>query len=110
MTYFSWCHAGCQEHKNENGKIIFFNCTCIENGFGNTTLDFDKKIPDATSGYCDGNCKNFILFISLFSFFVFMHSTSEVGSMLLIMRCTDPKGENLTHIIYSKSYSDSVTQ
>lgn len=31
------------------------------------------------------------MFISLFSFLVFMHSTSEVGSMLLIMRCTDPK-------------------
>lgn len=51
-----------------------------------------KDVPDAVSGYCDGNCKSFLLFISLFSFFVFMHSTSEVGSMLLIMRCTDPKG------------------
>lgn len=32
-----------------------------------------------------------MVFIALFSFFVFMHSTSEVGSMLLIMRCTDPE-------------------
>ncbi|KAJ6642942.1 Solute carrier organic anion transporter family member 74D [Pseudolycoriella hygida] len=35
-------------------------------------------VPDAVSGYCDGNCKSFLLFISLFSFFVFMHSTSEI--------------------------------
>lgn len=47
---------------------------------------------DAVSGFCDGNCQNFIYFIILFSFLVFIHSTSEVGSMLLIMRCTDPKG------------------
>lgn len=58
-------------------------------------VEVDNKefsIPDAVSGYCGGNCQNFLLYISLFSFFVFMHSTSEVGSMLLIMRCTDPKG------------------
>lgn len=27
----------------------------------------------------------------LFSVFVFIHSTSEVGSMLLILRCVDPR-------------------
>lgn len=91
MTYFSACHAGCSSLKKENGKTEFSDCLCIENKYKNfTSLEFKK--PDATSGYCDGNCQNFIWFIVLFSFFVFMHSTSEVGSMLLIMRCTDPKG------------------
>lgn len=47
---------------------------------------------EAVSGFCDANCQNFIYFIILFSFLVFIHSTSEVGSMLLVMRCTDPKG------------------
>ena len=74
----------------------FFNCFCywIKVNYDIFDLLANKTTPfvDATSGYCDGNCKNFIFFISLFSFFVFMHSTSEVGSMLLIMRCTDPKG------------------
>lgn len=56
--------------------------------------DFLEK-SHAISGFCDGNCQSFLLFISLFSFFVFVHSTSEVGSMLLIMRCTDPKGKRL---------------
>lgn len=49
---------------------------------------------EATSGYCDSNCKNFIIFIIIFAICVFMHSTSEVGSMLLVMRCTHPKGKS----------------
>lgn len=57
------------------------------------SADVGQGKVSAVSGYCDGNCQNFIIFIGLFSFFVFMHSTSEVGSMLLIMRCTDPKGK-----------------
>ncbi|XP_017490148.1 PREDICTED: solute carrier organic anion transporter family member 1A4-like [Rhagoletis zephyria] len=45
----------------------------------------------AVNGYCDSNCKNFVFFILIFVVCVFMHSTSEVGSMLLVMRCTHPK-------------------
>lgn len=45
----------------------------------------------ATLGYCNLECPNFILYIILFSIFVFIHSTSEVGSMLLILRCVDPR-------------------
>ncbi|XP_059612896.1 solute carrier organic anion transporter family member 74D [Phlebotomus argentipes] len=85
LTYFSSCHAGCNASITKNGQMTFTGCQCIP-----PNLDSPYH-PDAVSGYCDGNCKNFWLFISLFSFFVFMHSTSEVGSMLLIMRCTDPK-------------------
>jgi hypothetical protein len=29
--------------------------------------------------------------MAIFAFTVFIHSTSEVGGMLIIMRCTDPK-------------------
>lgn len=83
VIYFSSCHAGCSKSIIDNGKTLFSDCACIDN--------HESSVPDAVSGYCDGNCKSFLLFISLFSFFVFMHSTSEVGSMLLIMRCTDPK-------------------
>lgn len=54
---------------------------------------FDEyNMSTAVNGYCDGKCQSFLLFILIFSFLVFVHSTSEVGSMLLIMRCTDPKG------------------
>lgn len=47
---------------------------------------------DAYSGYCVNDCKNFYIFLAIFVVCVFMHSTSEVGSMLLVMRCTHPKG------------------
>lgn len=46
----------------------------------------------AIDGACGGKCQsNVMLFIVLFACLVFIHSTSEVGSMLLIMRCTHPK-------------------
>lgn len=52
----------------------------------------------AKAGYCDEHCQTFVIFVVVFSFAVFMHSTSEVGSILVIMRCTDPKG-----ILYAKA-------
>ena len=45
----------------------------------------------AKIGYCTLECDNFVWYIILFSIFVFIHSTSEVGSMLLILRCVDPR-------------------
>ena len=51
----------------------------------------DYFVP-AIDGACGGKCQsNVMLFIVLFACLVFIHSTSEVGSMLLIMRCTHPK-------------------
>lgn len=45
------------------------------------------------SGLCDnGRCDTKLhIFIAVFAFTVFIHSTSEVGGMLIIMRCTHPK-------------------
>lgn len=82
------CHAGCQNYTEKDGKIVeYSNCLCLgldnyENGTGS---------GKATIGYCEQECGNFISYIVLFSIFVFVHSTSEVGSMLLILRCVDPK-------------------
>lgn len=112
MTYFSACHAGCESAHIVNNKTIFSKCECISD-LGKFNIKYSSPLclvvnmilnkqftagdfstlNEATNGYCDGNCQSFLLFILLFSFFVFMHSTSEVGSMLLIMRCTDPKGK-----------------
>lgn len=103
MTYYSSCHAGCKASTTINGRIEFTNCTCIENS-PSLLSSIDGSMlgkPDAISGFCGGECKSYILFISLFSFFVFMHSTSEVGSILLIMRCTDPKGTYHFYLKYS---------
>lgn len=81
-------------------KLLLFHCTIIDivlfDLFSITEISTDTI--EAVSGYCDSNCKSFLIFMSLFSFLVFMHSTSEVGSMLLIMRCTDPKGELISNM------------
>jgi Organic Anion Transporter Polypeptide (OATP) family len=47
----------------------------------------------AVKGMCDdGRCTTQLrIFVAVFAATVFIHSTSEVGGMLLIMRCTDPK-------------------
>lgn len=85
-TYFSSCHAGCTSLEIRGNRTVYSNCQCIL-----PDVKFEKKTHEATSGYCDSSCKNFIGFILIFAGCVFMHSTSEVGSMLLIMRCTHPK-------------------
>ncbi|XP_050313378.1 solute carrier organic anion transporter family member 74D [Anthonomus grandis grandis] len=90
-TYLSPCHAGCQNVTEKDGKITgYVSCMCIDSIEG--SIDDNTTIyGNATIGYCDQECGNFMLYIVLFSIFVFVHSTSEVGSMLLILRCVDPK-------------------
>lgn len=98
ITYFSSCHAGCSmvdvadEGKSGN-KLLYSNCSCLDDATSYSLMVDDLEYGQAKSGLCDGHCQKFVLFILLFSFFVFIHSTGEVGSMLLIMRCTDPKGK-----------------
>lgn len=93
-TYLSACHAGCTDYTERDGKIVeFSDCLCLTSEDKNATLDADMNFlyGNATIGYCDVQCSNFIWYIILFSIFVFIHSTSEVGSMLLILRCVDPR-------------------
>lgn len=95
-TYLSACHAGCQNYTEVDGKITkYTNCLCLANTTSpfSGNMSFNEEFPtlgSATIGYCDINCSNFIWYIILFSVFVFIHSTSEVGSMLLILRCVEP--------------------
>ncbi|CAH1153796.1 unnamed protein product [Phaedon cochleariae] len=84
ITYLSPCHAGCQNYTKKDGKIVeYSDCMCLKAPGG--------ELGKAKIGYCNLECNNFILYIVLFSIFVFIHSTSEVGSMLLILRCVDPR-------------------
>ncbi|XP_012262393.2 solute carrier organic anion transporter family member 74D [Athalia rosae] len=87
-TYFSACHAGCSNYTVENGKIASYSdCQCI----GQNSTSTNNVLDTATIGYCKPECNNFWIYMILFSTFVFIHSTSEVGSMLLILRCVDPR-------------------
>lgn len=100
-TYYSACHAGCRNVTERDGKITqYSNCVCLD-FLDNATSPVlpltdaahapTPHIGTATIGYCDVECNYFIYYIILFSVFVFIHSTSEVGSMLLILRCVDPR-------------------
>lgn len=83
-TYFSSCHAGCNSSHTVNGKIVFDNCLCIpgiESQLGGS----------ANNGYCETDCGNVNVFVAIFVVIMFVHSSSEVGRMLLTMRCTHPK-------------------
>ncbi|XP_059351055.1 solute carrier organic anion transporter family member 74D-like isoform X2 [Daphnia carinata] len=81
-TYFSACHAGCANLTHVGGQVgstEYSNCECLDVGV------------TATSGYCHLECNNYIWYIGIFSLFVLIHSTSEVGSMLLTLRCVHAK-------------------
>jgi Organic Anion Transporter Polypeptide (OATP) family len=67
--------------------LQFSQCSCLEGGVSSDNVTFSE----ASIGYCPLQCSNFKWYIVLFSVFVFVHSTSEVGSMLLILRCVDPR-------------------
>ena len=44
------------------------------------------------NGYCSFQCNDMLMwYILIFSCFVLIHSTSEVGSMLLTLRCVQPQ-------------------
>lgn len=76
---------------NQVERLLFNNCLMffLMNDLFLASMDY---IIPAVDGACGGKCQsNVMLFIVLFACLVFIHSTSEVGSMLLIMRCTHPK-------------------
>uniref|UniRef100_A0A1B6JRS7 Solute carrier organic anion transporter family member n=1 Tax=Homalodisca liturata TaxID=320908 RepID=A0A1B6JRS7_9HEMI len=84
LTYYSPCHAGCHNFTLTKDSFIvdqFTDCSCMTSEDQTT-----ERI-----GVCESQCNNFVWYIILFSMFVFVHSTSEVGSMLLILRCVDPR-------------------
>lgn len=53
----------------------------------------EPEFQTGRKGIClSKNCDTKLnIFVAIFALTVFIHSTSEVGGMLIIMRCTDPK-------------------
>jgi len=61
--------------------LQFTDCQCM-----------NTNATEAYPGPCKDDCDDSgFWYIALFSLFVFIHSTSEVGSMLLILRCVHPQ-------------------
>ncbi|VVC45455.1 Organic anion transporter polypeptide OATP,Kazal domain,Major facilitator superfamily domain [Cinara cedri] len=82
ITYYSACHAGCRNQTlSYDNTYKFTDCQCMNN-----------NATEAFPGSCKDDCEDSgFWYIALFSLFVFIHSTSEVGSMLLILRCVHPQ-------------------
>ncbi|KFM69114.1 Solute carrier organic anion transporter family member 1C1, partial [Stegodyphus mimosarum] len=79
ITYLSPCVAGCTKVREEGDDYTYTDCQCLGKGV------------TAKNGFCPLQCNNLTWYIVIFSFFVLIHSTSEVGSMLLTLRCVDPQ-------------------
>lgn len=80
ITYLSPCIAGCTSVRTGNDSVYHFSdCLCL----GHEVT--------ATGGSCDRDCPNLFWYILTFSLFVLIHSTQEVGSMLLTLRCVAPQ-------------------
>merc|ERR1719187_2936885 len=64
---------------SQQGGVVFSSCACLEEG------------ASAMPGQCQRECSSFPWYLVVFSLFIFIHSTSEVGGMLLTLRCVHPK-------------------
>uniref|UniRef100_A0A131XD00 Solute carrier organic anion transporter family member n=1 Tax=Hyalomma excavatum TaxID=257692 RepID=A0A131XD00_9ACAR len=77
VTYLSPCLAGCSQVSGSNQQPTFSDCHCT--GTNETIMN----------GFCSLECNSLTWYIVIFSVFVLIHSTSEVGSMLLTLRCVE---------------------
>lgn len=77
ISYLSPCIAGCQKfNRTLDNTFNYLNCKCLES----------DKIKIIKNGFCDIECNNLIWYIVLFSTVALLHSTTEVGAMLLTLR------------------------
>lgn len=83
VTYLSPCLAGCSKAYGPDEQPNFSDCQCMST---NATI---------TNGFCPLECNNLVWYIVVFSAFVLIHSTSEVGSMLLTLRCVESNDKAL---------------
>lgn len=94
-TYLSPCLAGCKAHTIAEDRLIFDECGCSPRAIANAhkfngTLSSGHphvNLNVATQGACVLNCDNLIWYVTLFSIFTLIHSSSEVGSMMFNLRC-----------------------
>ncbi|KAI1285073.1 Solute carrier organic anion transporter family member 3A1 [Halotydeus destructor] len=79
VTYISPCLAGCTQVSKLNSTITYSDCKCL------------APTVTASNGYCASSCDSLTWYIVIFSSFVLIHSTCEVGSMMLTLRCVEPQ-------------------
>ncbi|XP_049940041.1 solute carrier organic anion transporter family member 74D-like [Schistocerca serialis cubense] len=77
-TFFSACHAGCQDSAILNGTLTFSRCSCIPGPGGG----------HAVEGACPASCAaSFGDFLALHCLTSFLVATGRAGNLLLQFRC-----------------------
>jgi len=80
ITYLSPCLAGCSQFSRTANDYNYSNCKCLPD---HTTI--------IRNGLCDHvQCNNLIWYIIVFSSIALLHSTTEVGGMLITLRSVRP--------------------
>lgn len=75
ITYLSPCLAGCTQFNRTNSEYNYLQCKCLPD-----------QIRIVKNGFCDVECNNLVWYIVVFSTIALLHSTTEVGAMLITLR------------------------
>lgn len=83
-TFFSACHAGCQDSAIINGTLTFSGCGCLPGGL-------------AVEGSCPASCAaSFGAFLALHCLTSFLVATGRAGNLLLQFRCVNEADKALS--------------
>lgn len=75
VTYLSPCLAGCTRFNRTGNEYNYLDCRCLP-----------ERVEITKNGFCGAECNNLLWYIILFSTIALLHSTTEVGAMLLTLR------------------------
>ncbi|XP_071040467.1 solute carrier organic anion transporter family member 74D isoform X2 [Parasteatoda tepidariorum] len=77
--YFSPCYAGCTEFKNEDGKQVYTNCSCVQDEAGKF------RHGNAENGFCGFHCQGLLAYVIILSAGKFMFSSLGVANPLITL-------------------------
>ncbi|XP_002737492.1 solute carrier organic anion transporter family member 5A1-like [Saccoglossus kowalevskii] len=94
ITYFSPCHAGCEQTVigvGEDGGLImnFTNCACISEYFVNEVTPSDYSLTNyATYGRCERDCSTGLgLFMAVLISVVVITAITQIPIIMTTLRC-----------------------
>nr|XP_022335253.1 solute carrier organic anion transporter family member 4A1-like isoform X3 [Crassostrea virginica]XP_022335254.1 solute carrier organic anion transporter family member 4A1-like isoform X3 [Crassostrea virginica] len=87
VTYFSPCHAGCNDNFTADGMTkTYYDCSCANANIFNATSSAANKTV-ATSGECATSCDLVILFVFLLFLGMLCTLTTVTPVSMAILRC-----------------------
>ena len=75
ITFLSPCLAGCSRFNRTGNEYNYLDCACLP-----------ARVEIAKNGFCGVECNNLFWYVIVFSSIALLHSTTEVGAMLLTLR------------------------